>query len=305
MVRRPCCEKEGMNKGAWSAEEDEILINYVQIHGEGKWRSVAHNAGLNRCAKSCRLRWLNYLRPGIKRGGITKDEEDLIIRLHRLLGNRWALIAGRLPGRTDNEIKNYWKTILAKKCESFSLQSCARKSNREEEVLHCRNHGSKNNSDQVIADQPSVAGVCGIPNLIQEEKHCLVEKSIGLISNGCSIDNHGMFSSPLGRDEGDEGHLSFLTSIDVDKDFIMEVAGSETQLLPGNETAHEDNSYDIFGGFDNKTAMSSSPSDITSDDQVVEIETETETETEVMCDQQPWLHVELKKLASFLDLEDE
>ncbi|XP_039158959.1 transcription factor MYB1-like [Eucalyptus grandis] len=88
MARSPCCEKQRMKRRAWPAEEDEILISYVKIHGEGKWRSVAQNAGLNRCAKSCRLRWLNYLRPGIKRGYITKDEEDLIILLHRLLGNR-------------------------------------------------------------------------------------------------------------------------------------------------------------------------------------------------------------------------
>lgn len=61
---------------------------------------------------------MNYLRPDIKRGNITPDEEDLIIRLHSLLGNRWSLIAGRLPGRTDNEIKNYWNTHLSKKFRS-------------------------------------------------------------------------------------------------------------------------------------------------------------------------------------------
>lgn len=61
---------------------------------------------------------MNYLRPDIKRGGITPDEDDLIIRLHALLGNRWSLIAGRLPGRTDNEIKNYWNTHLSKKLKS-------------------------------------------------------------------------------------------------------------------------------------------------------------------------------------------
>ena len=58
---------------------------------------------------------MNYLRPDIKRGNITPDEDDLIIRLHSLLGNRWSLIAGRLPGRTDNEIKNYWNSHLSKR----------------------------------------------------------------------------------------------------------------------------------------------------------------------------------------------
>ncbi|XP_028807065.1 transcription repressor MYB6-like [Neltuma alba] len=115
MGRSPCCSKEGLNRGAWTAFEDKLLSSYVQAHGEGKWRNLPHRAGLKRCGKSCRLRWLNYLRPNIKRGNITRDEEDLILRLHKLLGNRWSLIAGRLPGRTDNEIKNYWNTTLAKK----------------------------------------------------------------------------------------------------------------------------------------------------------------------------------------------
>ncbi|KAJ3705873.1 hypothetical protein LUZ61_009578 [Rhynchospora tenuis] len=115
MGRRPCCSKEGLNRGAWSAREDATLTEYIKTHGEGKWRDLPKNAGLKRCGKSCRLRWLNYLRPDIKRGNISDDEEALIIKLHKLLGNRWSLIAGRLPGRTDNEIKNYWNTNLSKK----------------------------------------------------------------------------------------------------------------------------------------------------------------------------------------------
>ncbi|MCD7455913.1 myb-like DNA-binding domain containing protein [Datura stramonium] len=115
MGRKPCCSKEGLNKGAWTPLEDKILIDYIKVHGEGKWRNLPKRAGLKRCGKSCRLRWLNYLRPDIKRGNISPDEEDLIIRLHKLLGNRWSLIAGRLPGRTDNEIKNYWNTNIGKK----------------------------------------------------------------------------------------------------------------------------------------------------------------------------------------------
>ncbi|CAM8887155.1 unnamed protein product [Rhodiola kirilowii] len=118
MGRSPCCAKVGLNRGAWTALEDKILTDYVQLHGQGKWKQLPKNAGLNRCGKSCRLRWLNYLRPDIKRGNISEDEEELIVRLHKLLGNRWSLIAGRIPGRTDNEIKNYWNTNLSKKASS-------------------------------------------------------------------------------------------------------------------------------------------------------------------------------------------
>lgn len=115
MGRSPCCTKQGLNRGAWLKTEDMILADYIRNHGDGEWRLVPEKAGLKRCGKSCRLRWTNYLRPNIKRGNISPDEEDLIVRLHRLLGNRWSLIAGRLPGRTDNEIKNYWNTRLSKK----------------------------------------------------------------------------------------------------------------------------------------------------------------------------------------------
>ncbi|XP_052886251.1 transcription factor MYB114-like isoform X1 [Gossypium arboreum] len=104
-----------VRKGAWTEEEDLLLKKCIEKYGEGKWHQVPARAGLNRCRKSCRLRWLNYLKPNIKRGHFAADEVDLIIRLHNLLGNRWSLIAGRLPGRTANDVKNYWNTHLLKK----------------------------------------------------------------------------------------------------------------------------------------------------------------------------------------------
>ncbi|OMO95646.1 hypothetical protein COLO4_15740 [Corchorus olitorius] len=75
----------GVRKGAWTEEEDLLLKKYIEKHGEGKWHQVPSKAGLNRCRKSCRLRWLNYLKPNIKRGDFDDDEVDLIIRLHKLL----------------------------------------------------------------------------------------------------------------------------------------------------------------------------------------------------------------------------
>ncbi|KAL3744566.1 hypothetical protein ACJRO7_013783 [Eucalyptus globulus] len=120
---RSRCSKRDANRGAWTSEEDQKLAQVIETHGPRRWKLVAAKAGLNRCGKSCRLRWLNYLRPNIKRGNISDQEEDLILRLHKLLGNRWSLIAGRLPGRTDNEIKNYWNSRLSKKIKQKESQS--------------------------------------------------------------------------------------------------------------------------------------------------------------------------------------
>ncbi|OIW08859.1 hypothetical protein TanjilG_16440 [Lupinus angustifolius] len=146
MGRSPCCEKAHTNKGAWTKEEDDRLISYIRAHGEGSWRSLPKAAGLLRCGKSCRLRWINYLRPDLKRGNFTEEEDEVIIKLHSLLGNKWSLIAGRLPGRTDNEIKNYWNTHIRRKLMSRGIDPAT--------------HRPLNDADNPAQDQeiqPSVA----------------------------------------------------------------------------------------------------------------------------------------------------
>ncbi|KAF8118160.1 hypothetical protein N665_0006s0153 [Sinapis alba] len=109
-----------MKKGLWSPEEDSKLMQYMISSGQGCWSDVAKNAGLQRCGKSCRLRWINYLRPDLKRGAFSPQEEELIIRFHSILGNRWSQIAARLPGRTDNEIKNFWNSTIKKRLKKMS-----------------------------------------------------------------------------------------------------------------------------------------------------------------------------------------
>nr|QSD99736.1 MYB family transcription factor [Melilotus albus] len=116
MGRAPCCDKTSVKRGPWSPEEDSKLKDYIEKHGTGgNWISLPHKAGLKRCGKSCRLRWLNYLRPNIKHGDFSDEEDRIICSLYVNIGSRWSIIAAQLPGRTDNDIKNYWNTKLKKK----------------------------------------------------------------------------------------------------------------------------------------------------------------------------------------------
>ncbi|CAI0457202.1 unnamed protein product [Linum tenue] len=115
MGRQPCCDKVGLKRGPWTIEEDHKLMNFIINNGIHCWRMVPKLAGLLRCGKSCRLRWINYLRPDLKRGAFTEAEENQLIQLHSRLGNRWSKIASHFPGRTDNEIKNHWNTRIKKK----------------------------------------------------------------------------------------------------------------------------------------------------------------------------------------------
>lgn len=134
MGRQPCCDKLGVKKGPWTAEEDNKLINFILTNGQCCWRAVPKLAGLRRCGKSCRLRWTNYLRPDLKRGLLTDAEEQLVIDLHARLGNRWSKIAGRLPGRTDNEIKNHWNTHIKKKLLKMGIDPVTHEPLHKEET---------------------------------------------------------------------------------------------------------------------------------------------------------------------------
>ncbi|CAN4120362.1 unnamed protein product [Withania somnifera] len=116
MGRAPCCDKANVKRGPWSPEEDAKLKDFIHKFGTaGNWIALPQKAGLRRCGKSCRLRWLNYLRPNIKHGDFSDEEDRIICTLYANIGSRWSIIAAQLPGRTDNDIKNYWNTKLKKK----------------------------------------------------------------------------------------------------------------------------------------------------------------------------------------------
>ncbi|KAB5534949.1 hypothetical protein DKX38_018035 [Salix brachista] len=126
MGRIPCCE-DNVKRGQWTPEEDNKLSSYIAQHGTRNWRLIPKNAGLQRCGKSCRLRWTNYLRPDLKHGQFSGAEEQTIVKLHSVVGNRWSLIAAQLPGRTDNDVKNHWNTKLKRKLSGMGIDPITHK----------------------------------------------------------------------------------------------------------------------------------------------------------------------------------
>ncbi|ESQ48654.1 hypothetical protein EUTSA_v10022057mg [Eutrema salsugineum] len=208
-----CCTKMGMKRGPWTVEEDEILVSFIKKEGEGRWRSLPKRAGLLRCGKSCRLRWMNYLRPSVKRGGITSDEEDLILRLHRLLGNRWSLIAGRIPGRTDNEIKNYWNTHLRKKLLRQGIDP------------HTHKPLAANNTHQPGRDE-----VSGGQNLVEHNSTSHTANTTVSNGNGASKISTSVFGDEDDEDFDfcyDDKFSSFLNSLINDDPFDSNIPISQ------------------------------------------------------------------------------
>ncbi|KAJ8448405.1 hypothetical protein Cgig2_022033 [Carnegiea gigantea] len=194
MGRSPCCDdNSGLKKGPWTPEEDEKLISYIQEHGShGSWRALPKAAGLNRCGKSCRLRWTNYLRPDIKRGRFCEEEEELIIKLHSVLGNKWSRIAAHLPGRTDNEIKNYWNTHIRKKLLQMGIDPVTHKPRTDLNLLA--------NLSQLLSPPPNLANLINPwdninnalrlqPNVAELAKLQVLQNIFQILNTGNSLPN--------------------------------------------------------------------------------------------------------------------
>ncbi|XP_030482027.1 transcription factor MYB14 [Cannabis sativa] len=181
MVRAPFIDENGVKRGAWSPEEDDKLRAYVERYGHWNWRELPKFAGLSRCGKSCRLRWMNYLRPDVRRGNYTAEEENTIIKLHQQHGKKWSMIAAKLPGRTDNEIKNHWHTHLKKRAIT-------------------NNYNNNNNSDHDQDDD-------------DDENPTKSQHSSGLYSSGC--DNHN-----LNHDHGESSEAQSSSSSSTITDHV-------------------------------------------------------------------------------------
>ncbi|KAF7124434.1 hypothetical protein RHSIM_Rhsim12G0167200 [Rhododendron simsii] len=170
MGRHSEMKRPKLRKGLWSPEEDEKLYNYISRFGVGCWSTIPKLAGLERCGKSCRLRWMNYLRPDLKRGMFSQQEEDLIISLHEALGNRWAQISAQLPGRTDNEIKNFWNSCLKKKLMKQGIDPNTHKPISEKEEIQGKNSAAKPPLafQQIKLDRAEVCPIWPCPEQVSE-----------------------------------------------------------------------------------------------------------------------------------------
>ncbi|CAN8233713.1 unnamed protein product [Cochlearia groenlandica] len=205
--RAPCCDKTKVKRGPWSPEEDLKLISFIHKFGHENWRSLPKQSGLLRCGKSCRLRWINYLRPDVKRGNFTLEEEETIIKLHQNYGNKWSKIASKLPGRTDNEIKNVWHTHLKKRLVH----------NSDEPASPCSNDSvSIQKDDKSLLGQESLK----INNSHHELSSCEDDQNTGLMFEYSEFDDM--------IQEVDKPNLCLEIPFDSDPDIWSYLDGTNT-----------------------------------------------------------------------------
>ncbi|KAK9266354.1 hypothetical protein L1049_024425 [Liquidambar formosana] len=248
MVRAPCYDKNGLKKGAWSPEEDNKLRAYIQRYGHWNWRELPKFAGLSRCGKSCRLRWMNYLRPNVKRGNYTKEEDELIIKLHQELGNKWSVISTKLSGRTDNEIKNHWHTHLKKRSGKQNPPTSERRKRsvetsrceaNQKEGLEPKNVFAHNASPQILESTPLS------PELSSSEFSSL-SADYALVSNINWVAEESITSSEtFGELDGNFWTQPFLADNSYIEDDFPSLLAAEGGFLSPYVSSYDD-SVDLF-----------------------------------------------------------
>ncbi|XP_021768403.1 protein ODORANT1-like [Chenopodium quinoa] len=256
MGRQPCCDKLGVKKGPWTAEEDKKLINFILTNGQCCWRAVPKLAGLRRCGKSCRLRWTNYLRPDLKRGLLSDAEEQLVIDLHARLGNRWSKIAARLPGRTDNEIKNHWNTHIKKKLIKMGIDPVTHEPLNKDQspnnqiIPNQSSSSSNNNNNSDISTAESLnqtqssslettnSGSANSMTVINSMSEDITNNNSPPTENSSSVNNQSNTSSLIEGISIDNALMSYLWDDDVTPLELPYSYNSDQTCLSSNNVAN-------------------------------------------------------------------
>ncbi|CAL9155016.1 myb-related protein 308-like [Musa acuminata AAA Group] len=250
MGRTPCCDKANVKKGPWSPEEDTKLKEFIGKHGTGgNWIALPQKAGLNRCGKSCRLRWLNYLRPNIKHGEFSEEEERIICNLFANIGSRWSIIASHLPGRTDNDIKNYWNTKLKKKF--LGIVPSQKKQQHQLQLQQQQQHHnlfsslfslSQGGCNTTAPDLELVAGLGEFPSLISQRIPGFASTSTTATAASALL--QVPYRQPLQMME--RSHTTMIAFGNSDPS-CNSSGGSCTQISYGTELEYD---YDVGRGFE-------------------------------------------------------
>ncbi|KAG2329122.1 hypothetical protein Bca52824_000302 [Brassica carinata] len=205
-------KEETLRRGPWLEEEDERLVKFVTLLGDRRWDSLARVSGLKRSGKSCRLRWMNYLNPRLKRGPMSQDEDTIIFQLHAFWGNKWAKIARRLPGRTDNEVKNYYRTHFRKKMEAQNYDKIIDWSGNTGEGL------LRKYKETEIMWTRTTTQEHGLDKTVKESKQINMESNEETYGSICEKESFGVMNSPyenrisdwiseISTDQSDANHL--------------------------------------------------------------------------------------------------